>query len=97
MPSQYGHLLQTKTIWNAEETPESHSLMEQILHLEKLEVCLDRCMLVSMIFLFCQGIMSQFAHCTGGMMIRHTNCLNRNIYAMSANFDLISSLAIVFY
>ncbi|CAM0903395.1 unnamed protein product [Alopecurus aequalis] len=38
LPSQHGHLLQTKTIWNAEETPESHSLMEQILHLEKLEV-----------------------------------------------------------
>uniref|UniRef100_A0A453CNM1 acyl-CoA hydrolase n=1 Tax=Aegilops tauschii subsp. strangulata TaxID=200361 RepID=A0A453CNM1_AEGTS len=42
LPSQYGHLLQTKTIWNAEETPESHSLMEQILHLEKLEVDIFR-------------------------------------------------------
>jgi len=42
LPSQYGHLLQTKTIWNAEETPENHSLLEQILHLEKLEVDIFR-------------------------------------------------------
>ena len=37
LPNKYGHLLQPKTIWNAEETPE-HSLLEQILHLEPLEV-----------------------------------------------------------
>jgi len=36
LPNQYGHLLQPKTIWNPEETPE-HSLLEQILHLEPLE------------------------------------------------------------
>uniref|UniRef100_A0ACD5UDN5 Uncharacterized protein n=1 Tax=Avena sativa TaxID=4498 RepID=A0ACD5UDN5_AVESA len=42
LPSQYGHLLQTKTIWNAEETAENHSLLEQILHLEKLEVDIFR-------------------------------------------------------
>uniref|UniRef100_A0ACD5UUG3 Uncharacterized protein n=1 Tax=Avena sativa TaxID=4498 RepID=A0ACD5UUG3_AVESA len=42
LPSQYGHLLQTKTIWNAEEAAENHSLLEQILHLEKLEVDIFR-------------------------------------------------------
>ncbi|XP_062226405.1 acyl-CoA hydrolase 2-like isoform X2 [Phragmites australis] len=42
LPNQYGHLLQPKTIWNAEETPESHSLLEQILHLESIEVDIFR-------------------------------------------------------
>ncbi|GJN26768.1 hypothetical protein PR202_gb14726 [Eleusine coracana subsp. coracana] len=37
LPNQYGHLLKPKTIWNAEGTPETHSLLEQILHLEPLE------------------------------------------------------------
>ncbi|XP_066348856.1 acyl-CoA hydrolase 2-like [Miscanthus floridulus] len=37
LPNQYAHLLQPKTIWNPEETPE-HSLLEQILHLQPLEV-----------------------------------------------------------
>ncbi|KAF0891273.1 hypothetical protein E2562_009450 [Oryza meyeriana var. granulata] len=37
LPNQYGYLLQPKTIWNAEETPENHSLLEQILHLQPLE------------------------------------------------------------
>ncbi|XP_025823477.1 acyl-coenzyme A thioesterase 8 isoform X1 [Panicum hallii] len=41
LPNQYGYLLQPKTIWNAEETPE-HSLLEQILHLEPLEVDIFR-------------------------------------------------------
>ncbi|WVZ86690.1 hypothetical protein U9M48_033439 [Paspalum notatum var. saurae] len=41
LPNKYGHLLQPKTIWNAEETPE-HSLLEQILHLEPLEVGIFR-------------------------------------------------------
>ncbi|CAL5030603.1 unnamed protein product [Urochloa decumbens] len=41
LPNQYGHLLQPKTIWNAEDTPE-HSLLEQILHLEPLEVDIFR-------------------------------------------------------
>ncbi|XP_062183869.1 acyl-CoA hydrolase 2-like isoform X6 [Phragmites australis] len=42
LPNQYGHLLQPKTIWNAEETPETHSLLEQILHLEPLEIDIFR-------------------------------------------------------
>ncbi|BAF15447.1 acyl-CoA hydrolase 2 isoform X2 [Oryza sativa Japonica Group] len=42
LPNQYGHLLQPKTIWSAEETPENHSLLEQILHLEPLEVDIFR-------------------------------------------------------
>ncbi|KAF0891275.1 hypothetical protein E2562_009452 [Oryza meyeriana var. granulata] len=42
LPNQYGYLLQPKTIWNAEETPENHSLLEQILHLEPLEVDIFR-------------------------------------------------------
>ncbi|TVU14921.1 hypothetical protein EJB05_38418 [Eragrostis curvula] len=42
LPNQYGYLLQPKTIWNAEDTPETHSLLEQILHLEPLEVDLFR-------------------------------------------------------
>ncbi|KAG8065697.1 hypothetical protein GUJ93_ZPchr0004g40042 [Zizania palustris] len=37
IPNQYGHLLQPKTIWNAEDTPEN-SLLERILLLEPLEV-----------------------------------------------------------
>jgi len=41
LPNQYGYLLQPKTIWNAEETPE-HSLLEKILHLEPLEVDIFR-------------------------------------------------------
>jgi len=40
LPNQFGYLLQAKTIWNA-ETPE-HSLLEQILHLEPLEVDIFR-------------------------------------------------------
>ncbi|KAL6651186.1 hypothetical protein ACP70R_010111 [Stipagrostis hirtigluma subsp. patula] len=42
LPSKYGHLLQPKTIWNAEDTSESHSFVEQILHLEPLEVDIFR-------------------------------------------------------
>uniref|UniRef100_A0A0D9W833 acyl-CoA hydrolase n=1 Tax=Leersia perrieri TaxID=77586 RepID=A0A0D9W833_9ORYZ len=42
LPNQYGHLLQPKTIWNAEDTPENYSLLEQILHLEPLEVDIFR-------------------------------------------------------
>ncbi|KAL6903839.1 hypothetical protein ACP4OV_004652 [Aristida adscensionis] len=42
LPTKYGHLLQPKTIWNAEDAPESHSFLEQILHLEPLEVDLFR-------------------------------------------------------
>ncbi|KAG8083095.1 hypothetical protein GUJ93_ZPchr0014g47131 [Zizania palustris] len=41
LPNQYGHLLQPKTIWNAEDTPEN-SLLERILHLEPLEVDIFR-------------------------------------------------------
>jgi len=41
LPNQFGYLLQPKTIWNTEETPE-HSLLEQILHLEPLEVDIFR-------------------------------------------------------
>ncbi|KAG8065699.1 hypothetical protein GUJ93_ZPchr0004g40449 [Zizania palustris] len=40
-PNQYGHLLQPKTIWNAEDTPEN-SLLERILLLEPLEVDIFR-------------------------------------------------------
>lgn len=41
---EHGHknLLQPKSIWNAEGTPEDFSLVEQILHLESLEVDLFR-------------------------------------------------------
>jgi hypothetical protein len=48
LPDQYGHLLKPKTIWNAEGTPETHSLLEQILHLEPLEVSLNaiQCMVL---------------------------------------------------
>ncbi|KAL5215287.1 hypothetical protein ABZP36_004439 [Zizania latifolia] len=41
LPNQYGHLLQPKTIWNAEDTPEN-SLLERILLLEPLEVDIFR-------------------------------------------------------
>ncbi|KAJ6804421.1 acyl-coenzyme A thioesterase 8-like [Iris pallida] len=38
----YRHLLEPKSIWNADGTPEDFSLVEQILHLEPLEVDLFR-------------------------------------------------------
>jgi hypothetical protein len=41
LPNQYGYFLKPKTIWNAEGTTEIHSLLEQILHLEPLEVSLN--------------------------------------------------------
>ncbi|OEL21936.1 Acyl-coenzyme A thioesterase 8, partial [Dichanthelium oligosanthes] len=49
LPNQYGHLLQPKTIWNAEETPE-HSLLEQILHLEPLEVSVRQSLMLMAVF-----------------------------------------------
>ena len=42
---EHGHrnLLQPKSIWNAEGTPKDFSLVEQILHMESLEVSLILC------------------------------------------------------
>nr|CAD1844828.1 unnamed protein product [Ananas comosus var. bracteatus] len=42
LPDRYRHLLQPKSIWNADETPENFSLVEHILRLEPLEVDIFR-------------------------------------------------------
>ncbi|XP_008811116.1 acyl-CoA thioesterase 2 [Phoenix dactylifera] len=42
LPDGYSSLLQPKSIWNADETPENFSLVEHILHLEPLEVDIFR-------------------------------------------------------
>ncbi|XP_078163776.1 acyl-CoA hydrolase 2-like isoform X2 [Carex rostrata] len=42
LPNKYIYLLQPKSIWNADETPENFSLVEHILHLEPLDVNIFR-------------------------------------------------------
>ncbi|KAJ1702331.1 hypothetical protein LUZ63_002110 [Rhynchospora breviuscula] len=42
LPNKYRCLLQPKSIWNADETPENFSLVEHILHLEPLDVNIFR-------------------------------------------------------
>ncbi|CAN6461693.1 unnamed protein product [Victoria cruziana] len=54
-------LLQPKSLWNAEETPETCSLMEQILHLEPLEVNIFRG--------FTLSDTPTFGHVFGGQLI----------------------------
>ncbi|KAF3793567.1 Acyl-coenzyme A thioesterase 8 [Nymphaea thermarum] len=54
-------LLQPKSLWNAEETPETCSLMEQILHLEPLEVNIFRGLTLS--------DTPTFGHVFGGQLI----------------------------
>ena len=40
LPREHSNLLQTRSIWNADQASEACSVVEKILHLEPVEVCI---------------------------------------------------------